>query len=97
MSSKLCRLVQDDESYATGIYGLLDLESRSVTLCSAGSPPFFMIRGESHWEAVKLPWLPLRLLDTSTYGDQSIELREDDRLLFFTDDDLTFLGIHFTG
>lgn len=85
VSSKLCKLVRDDESYATGIYGLLDLENRSVTLCSAGAPPFFIIRGGSDYETVKLPGLPLGLLDTSIYDEQSIELREGDGFLFFTD------------
>ena len=85
MNRKLCKLVRDDESYATCIYGLLDIEKQSVRLCSAGGPPLFVIRDNLEYEAHTLPGLPLGLIENSTYDEVSIDFHKGDSLLLYTD------------
>lgn len=85
INHKLCKLVRDDESYATCIYGLLDMDKRLVTLCSAGSPPLLLIRNNGECEARTLPGLPLGLIERHTYDEVSIQLDKGDSLLFYTD------------
>jgi serine phosphatase RsbU (regulator of sigma subunit) len=85
INRKLCRLTRHDESYATCIYGLLDIEKQSIRFCSAGGPPVLLIRDNPEYEALTLPGLPLGLLEESTYDELGIELHKGDSLLLFTD------------
>ncbi|MFH7319752.1 SpoIIE family protein phosphatase [Desulfurivibrio sp. D14AmB] len=80
----LCSLLRDGESFATGLFGLIDLKDQAAHLCAAGSPSFILHRrGEPR--LIKSASLPLGLLADHAYQVNRLPLEPGDGLLFYTD------------
>jgi len=84
INHKLCALLRDGESFATGLFGLIDLKAQAAHLCAAGSPSFILHhRGEP--QLIKFSSLPLGLVADHTYRVSLLPLEPGDGLLFYTD------------
>lgn len=80
----LCSLVRDGESFATGLFGLIDLQAEAVALCAAGSPSFILHR-RGQARLIKLSSLPLGLISDHVYEVNFLPLEPGDGLLLYTD------------
>lgn len=84
LNRNLCQLVRDGESFATCLFGLLDLKARTVALCGAGSPPLLLAR-EKETRPIKMAGLPLGMMPETEYETNLLSLCPGDGLLFCTD------------
>jgi sigma-B regulation protein RsbU (phosphoserine phosphatase) len=69
--------------FVTALYGVLDSNSRELTLASAGHPRPLLVNGDCRFVDMD-PGLPLGLI-TSSYPEQTIKLPPGTRLLLYTD------------
>lgn len=84
LNRSLCTLVRDGESFATGLFGIIDLHAEALALCAAGSPSFILHRG-GVGRRIKLSSLPLGLVAEHVYEVTFLPLERGDGLLFYTD------------
>ncbi|OGQ85234.1 MAG: hypothetical protein A2512_12330 [Deltaproteobacteria bacterium RIFOXYD12_FULL_56_24] len=84
LNKSLCQLVRDGESFATGLFGYIDLRAEAVALCAAGSPSFLLTR-EGKTRKVTMAGLPLGLIYDHLYEMTLMPLEPGDGLLLFTD------------
>ncbi len=84
LNRSLCQLVRDNESFATGIFGLIDLRSEAIALCAAGSPSLILSR-HGHSRQLKMSGLPLGLVGDHIYEITIMQMEAGDGLLFYTD------------
>ncbi len=84
-------IVPDNPSFmfVTMIYLIFDMRTGRVTLCNAGHPPPLLIRGGQapQWvnAAPGVRHAPLGVQENVEYGEVSLDLREGDALLLYTD------------
>jgi serine phosphatase RsbU (regulator of sigma subunit) len=81
----LNRLVRDDEVFATGICGLVDVSRHEVRLIGAGNPPALLVRATGLIEQVECVGAPLGVVEEASYHDTTLELQASDCLLLFSD------------
>lgn len=84
LNNNLCQLVRDDESFATCIFALIDLEAQAVALCCAGSPSILLTQGKKSRQ-IKLTGMPLGLVPETVYKVTLTPFSPGDGLLFYTD------------
>lgn len=84
-NNALCR-VTDSDSFVTLFYGLLDIDSRTLTFASAGhEPPLLIHKAAAEPDDLEAPGTPLGIVDGHQYSDRSVTLAPGDRLLLYTD------------
>src|SRR5206468_1323557 len=71
-------------TFATAIYGKLDLAAHTICLCSAGQTPCIWLRGGKA-QYVKMSGTPLGRIGAAAYLEQSLQLAAGDTLVFATD------------
>jgi sigma-B regulation protein RsbU (phosphoserine phosphatase) len=79
------RYLADTGKFVTAFVGLYDAEAQVLTYAAAGHPPPRLVRGDSIRRLDDVSGLPLGLERTSAYEQSSLELRQGDRLVLFTD------------
>ena len=79
----LCRDTETHE-FVTLFYGVVDARSRRLTWCDGGHPPPLLLRDGQVTELESLNMV-LGIDEEAEYRQASIDLRTDDRLLFYTD------------
>ena len=84
LNRNLCALVRDNESFATGLFGIVDLQAEAMALCAAGSPAFILYRG-NHARKIKLSSLPLGMIEDHIYEVTFLPLEPGDGILLYTD------------
>jgi len=84
VNRSLCQLLLDGESFATMIYGVIDLSARALTLVSAGAPPL-LLAVESEIRQLQLSGLPLGVDQEHIYEVCLLPVAPGDGLLFCTD------------
>ena len=85
IGNELRRLVRDNESFATGICGLLDLNRQEIRFVGAGNPPALLFHASGEFEQVECVGLPFGLMEDAPYEDAKLALHTGDRLLVFSD------------
>jgi PAS domain S-box-containing protein len=85
LNRNLYQLVRDGESFATCLFGLIDLEARTVALCNAGSPPLLLAARGKEIQQIRMTGLPLGMMPETEYEASLIPFCPDDGLLFFSD------------
>ena len=85
IGNELNRLVRDNEVFATGICGLVDVSRHEVRLTGAGSPPALLVHATGEFEQVECVGVPLSLIEEASYNDTTLELQASDSLLLFSD------------
>lgn len=84
VNTELCK--DDPSMFATIFCGILNEETGELAYCDGGHNPPFLMRGDGR--AIPLlgrKGVPLGVLDTAEYHDQSVTLEPGDRLLVYTD------------
>ena len=84
LNKSLCQLVRDEESFATGLFGYIDLQAETLALCAAGNPSFLITR-QGQTSRITLAGLPLGLIHDHIYEMTFMPLKPGDGLLLFTD------------
>jgi serine phosphatase RsbU (regulator of sigma subunit) len=75
----------DDEGFATGLVGSVDLRTGTLTLVNAGHVPPYLARGGGI-ERIELPrGVPLGLFPDAQYDSTEVRLESGDRLVIVTD------------
>jgi len=80
----LSRVVRD-ESFATGICGILDASRRSVRLVSAGGPALAWFQAAGGVHEVNAPGCPFGMVEEAEYEEINFCCATGDRMLMFTD------------
>lgn len=71
--------------FVTAVVGLLDVETRELTVASAGHPSLLWIRGNGALVEIEHTGPALGLDPKATYTERSLSLEHGDRVLFYTD------------
>ncbi len=82
---RLCSLAEDGDTFATGVFGLVDLEKQEVRFSNAAGPSLVVRRHNGGWESFESPGFPLGLMKNMDYAETVIALNRGDSLLCFTD------------
>jgi PAS domain S-box-containing protein len=85
INNELVKVVKTDESFATAACGLVDLKNRTLQFASAGAPQLLLTHADGTYELLEGAGLPLAIMEDADYEDAPTEIREGDRLLFFSD------------
>lgn len=86
VNDRLIQLKGADESFATALFGLLDLRALELTLVSAGGAPPLHIRRDGVIEPeLPISGLPLGITSGMPFESITLQAARGDCLLFFTD------------
>jgi len=85
IGNELNRLVRDNEVFATGICGLVDVDRREIRLTGAGSPPVLLVHANGEIEKVECVGTPLSLVEDAAYNETNLGFQAGDCLLVFSD------------
>lgn len=84
VNNELSKVVKD-ESFATAICGVVDLEVKTLRFTSAGSPPVVIFRSQGEVEQIELPGMPFGVMEDGVYEEVTTEIHEGDSILLFSD------------
>ena len=73
------------ESFATAIAGVVDAETRTLRICSAGGPPLLVVHADGVCEEIESAGVPLGVMEGAPYEEVEIRLAAGDCLLLFSD------------
>jgi len=82
---RLCSLAEDGDTFATAVFGLIDLERQEVRFSNAAGPSLVVCRQNGELESFESPGFPLGLMKNMDYAEMVIALNRGDALLCFTD------------
>lgn len=85
VNQELSRVVCGDESFATAVAGVIDLEAGQLRLAGAGGPPILRFRADGSHTTLSCPGLPWGLFDEASYAEVTFDVAPGDSLLLFTD------------
>ena len=85
LNNELGKVVKSDESFATAVCGLIDLQQRVFRFAGAGGPQVLRMRADATSECFETAGLPLAIMEDADYEEARIELRKGDRLLMVSD------------
>jgi serine phosphatase RsbU (regulator of sigma subunit) len=85
LNNELVKVVKTDESFATAVCGLIDLQEGVFRFAGAGGPQVLRMRADGTSECFETAGLPLAIMEDADYGEARVELQEGDHLLLFSD------------
>ncbi len=85
LNNELVKVVKSDESFATAVCGLIDLQQQEFRFVGAGGPQVLRMHADGTSECFETAGLPLAIMEDAEYEEARVELREGDRLLLFSD------------
>ncbi len=85
LNLKFFNLVNDKESFATGIFGLYDVSTRILELVGAGGPNPLMAHFNGAFEFIPCSGFPLGMVKDFLYESHTTYLAPHDTLLLFSD------------
>jgi PAS domain S-box-containing protein len=85
VNNALVEVVKTDESFATAVCGVLDLENRVFRFTSAGGPHVLLTHADGSHEWLESAGLPLAIMEDASYDEVGAQIQEGDRLLLFSD------------
>jgi PAS domain S-box-containing protein len=83
-NAELERVVKG-ESFATGLFGVLDIERRTLRFVSAGGPPPMIFRASGMVETPDSTGFPLGMVEQAEFEETAVRFETGDALLCFTD------------
>jgi sigma-B regulation protein RsbU (phosphoserine phosphatase) len=84
VSEKLAVRLRQRRTFATAVYGKLDLAAHTICLSNAGQTPcIWLSAGQARY--VKIPGTPLGRIGSAGYQEQLLTLSPGDTLVFATD------------
>lgn len=84
LNRDLARIVKD-ESFATGVCGVLDVARRTLRFASAGSPPLLMFHANGEIHELQGQGLPFGILSDAQYDEIEINGAAGDGFLLYSD------------
>jgi hypothetical protein len=84
LNDELCRGKKESPRFSTAVYGVIDTQSREVTLAGAGHPPPLRIRGRL-LARVETDGPLLGVFPGEKYQDTTFTLADDETLLLYSD------------
>jgi sigma-B regulation protein RsbU (phosphoserine phosphatase) len=72
-------------TFATALYGTIDVETLQVTVARAGHPHPVVLRADGATETLRVEGSLLGIFPDETYGNYTTHLRPGDRLVVYTD------------
>ena len=72
-------------TFATALYGTIDVDTLQVTVARAGHPHPIVLRADGSTETLKVEGSLLGIFPDETYGSCSTQLRPGDRMVVYTD------------
>lgn len=85
MNQQLVRVVKGEESFATAVCGLVDLGDRVFRFSGAGGPQVLLMHPDGAHESLECPGLPLGVVEDAPYEETTVDVRQGDGLLLFSD------------
>jgi phosphoserine phosphatase RsbU/P len=85
LNNELVKVVKTDESFATAVCGLIDLQQGVFRFAGAGGPQVLRMRADATYECFETAGLPLAIMDDAQYDEVRVDLQAGDRLLLFSD------------
>lgn len=85
MNRELAEVTGRDESFATALCGLVDLERRRFRFANAAAPKVLHMHADGTHEFLKSKGLPLAVMKDARYEEAGVRIRDGDRLLLFSD------------
>ncbi|MHC4295618.1 MAG: PP2C family protein-serine/threonine phosphatase [Planctomycetota bacterium] len=85
LNDSLCHLIKEDEPFAAGVCGVVDLEHSVLRLVGAGNPPALLIRSNGVYERLDCSGLPLGVMEKAPHNETEVDISSGDCLLLFTD------------
>jgi len=85
INGELVKVVRTDESFATAICGIIDLDAKTFRYAGAGGPQIMLTHADGHAKTLESSGLPLGVLEDSTYDELETEIVPGDNLLLFSD------------
>jgi PAS domain S-box-containing protein len=85
LNDELVKVVKTDESFATAVCGLIDLQQGVFRFAGAGGPQVLRMRADGTYECFETAGLPLAIMEDAEYEQARVELQAGDRLLLFSD------------
>ena len=85
VGASLCDLIRDEESFAAGICGVLDLGKGQLRLAGSGNPAPVVVRNGTEFESPDCRGLPLGCFRDTEYDEVVVGVQSGDCVLFFTD------------
>jgi serine phosphatase RsbU (regulator of sigma subunit) len=84
LNEELCRGRKESPRFSTAVYGIIDTNTRRVSLSGAGHPPPLRIRG-SFMTKVSTDGPLLGVFPSERYDEATFTLAEDETLLLYSD------------
>jgi phosphoserine phosphatase RsbU/P len=85
VNNELVKVVKTDESFATALCGVVDLEQRVFRFTGAGGPKVLHMHADETYDCLEGPGLPFGIMQDADYDEVDIPIQRGDRLLFFSD------------
>ena len=85
LNNEVVKVVKTDGSFATAVCGLVDLEQRTFRFAGAGGPAVLLAHADETHECFECAGLPFGIMEDALYEETSIQIREGDHLLMFSD------------
>ena len=85
VNNQLAKVVKTDESFATAVCGIVDLENGVFRFAGAGGPQVLLMHADGTYECLESSGLPLAVMEDTQYEEVSTNIEEGDSLLLFSD------------
>jgi phosphoserine phosphatase RsbU/P len=84
MNQELIKVVKD-ESFATAVCGILDIDNRQARFAAAGGPPLVILRSDGSHQEYKSPGFPFGVSQDPQYEEMELQFDAGDCLLLVSD------------
>ncbi len=84
VNNELAKVVKD-ESFATAVCGVVDVQQRTLTFANAGGPPVAILRKGGSAEVVKSSGFMLGMMADASFEDVTVTFGPGEGFLLFTD------------
>jgi phosphoserine phosphatase RsbU/P len=85
INRQLCSLLGDNLTFATGMYGLIDLETNQARFVSAGNPYPLLFQDDNTCTSLNCSGFPLGMMEDSSYDEIITPFQKGSSLLLYTD------------
>ena len=85
INNALVKVVKTDESFATAICGLVDLNEHVFRFAGAGGAQVLLMHADGTYECPESSGLPLAMMEDAPYEEVAVRIQTGDRLLLFSD------------
>lgn len=94
INRQLCSLLGDNMTFATGIFGLIDLMNKRIRIVGAGNPYPLFVRSGNCFERMDCSGFPLGMMDDFSYDEKSTAFQPGDCMLLYTDGAFEIFDAH---